>query len=50
MSHRGKRLHDDLLPVIMATLVGLVRLSTHIRVFSDHRNRAAREIPREESA
>ncbi|MHD0307402.1 hypothetical protein [Rhodococcus erythropolis] len=45
--------HDFMMtysPVIMATLVGLVLLSTHIRVFSDHRNRAAREIPQEESA
>lgn len=37
-------------PVIMATLVGLVLLSPHVRVFRDHRNRSAREIPQQESA
>ncbi|MDV8009247.1 hypothetical protein [Rhodococcus sp. IEGM 1318] len=37
-------------PVIMAILVGLVLLSTHLRVFSDHRNRPAREILQEDSA
>lgn len=37
-------------PVIMAILVGVVLLSTHIRVFRDHRNRPAREISQEESA
>ena len=45
--------HDFLMtyaPVIMAILAGVVLLSTHIRVFSDHRNRPAREIPQEESA
>ncbi|MDF3320034.1 hypothetical protein [Rhodococcus sp. C3V] len=45
--------HDFMMtysPVIMAILGGLVLLSTHIRVFSDHRNRPAREIPQEESA
>ena len=45
--------HDFMMtysPVIMAILVGVVLLSTHIRVFSDHRNRATREIPQEESA
>ncbi|ROZ52764.1 hypothetical protein EEB12_28310 [Rhodococcus sp. WS1] len=45
--------HDFMMtysPVIMAILGGLVLLSTHIRVFSDHRNRPAREIPQEEKA
>ncbi|MDV6270795.1 hypothetical protein [Rhodococcus globerulus] len=36
-------------PVIMAILVGIPLLTTHIRVFRDHRNRPAREIPQEES-
>ena len=40
--------HDFMMtyaPVIVAILVGLVLLSTHVRVFRDHRNRPAREVP-----
>ncbi|WP_209448860.1 hypothetical protein [Rhodococcus qingshengii] len=32
-------------PVIMAILAGVVLLSTHIRVFSDHRNPRPRDPP-----
>lgn len=37
-------------PLIMAILVVIPLLITHIRVYSDHRSRPAREIPQEETA